>query len=137
VRVDRDGGLAECGVQDDVGGLAPNARQRLERGPGGGNLAAVARDQRLAGGDEVLCLAVEEADGLDVRTPNASMAAGEFAARNRAGVALLTLLSVACADRITATNSSNGERYSSSVRGAGFARWSRAKSSRRFAAFMG
>ena len=48
--------------------------------------------------------------GVRPATPNASMAAGVWAARNSAGVALLTPLSVACADRITAINSSNGDR---------------------------
>ena len=37
----------------------------------------------------------------------------------RAGVIILTRLSVHCAERITATNKSNGEEYVSSVFGAG------------------
>ncbi len=68
-------------------------------------------------------------------TPSASMAAGVLATRNRFAVALFTLLSVACADRITATNSSKGVRYRSSVRGAGLLSCSRSKMARRFAAF--
>ena len=40
--------------------------------------------------------------------PKARMAAGVRAARNKGSVALLTLLSVACAESITATKSSNG-----------------------------
>jgi hypothetical protein len=63
------------------------------------------------------------------------MALGVFAARNRAGVALFTPLSVAWADRITATNNSNGELYSNSVRGTGLACLSRENISRRFASF--
>ena len=59
--------------------------------------------------------------GVIPATPSASMAAGVSAVRNRLAVALFTLLSVACAERITATNSSNGVRYLSSVRGAGIA----------------
>src|ERR1700682_2865395 len=43
-------------------------------------------------------------------TPSASIAAGVFAARNNGVVALFTLLSVAWADSITATKSSNGDR---------------------------
>ena len=38
------------------------------------------------------------------------MACGVLAAANSVAVAWLTLLSVACADRITAISSSNGER---------------------------
>ena len=40
--------------------------------------------------------------------PSASTAAGVFAARNNSAVALFTLLSVAWAERMTATSSSNG-----------------------------
>jgi hypothetical protein len=39
----------------------------------------------------------------------------------------LTLLSVACAESTTDTSSSNGDWYSSSVRGCGFAARSREK----------
>src|SRR5260370_38505928 len=63
------------------------------------------------------------------------MEAGVSAARNSAGVALLTPRSVAWADRITATNNSNGELYCNSVRGAGLASLSRENISRRFASF--
>ena len=41
--------------------------------------------------------------------PSAKMAAGVLASRNNCAVALLTPLSVACAERMTAINNSNGE----------------------------
>ena len=50
-------------------------------------------------------------------TPSSRIACGVFACLNSMRVARLTLLSVACADRITATSSSNGVLYSSSVVG--------------------
>src|SRR4029453_1111287 len=50
-------------------------------------------------------------------------------------VALLTPLSVACADRTTATSSSNGEWGSSSDLGSGFSARNRSKICRRFCGF--
>jgi hypothetical protein len=49
------------------------------------------------------------------------MVCGELAKANKERVARLTEISVACADRTTATNSSYGLVYSSSVCGAGLA----------------
>src|SRR5277367_384763 len=63
------------------------------------------------------------------------MADGEWAAGNKPAVALFTLLSVAWADRITATRSSNGDEKCNSVRGWGFAARNRSKIARRFASF--
>ena len=54
-------------------------------------------------------------------TPSAQMACGRIRLLEKRRVARLTLLSVACADRITAISSSNGVRYSSSVVGLGLA----------------
>src|SRR5580700_4652283 len=54
-------------------------------------------------------------------SPSAAIFSGVSASANRAGVALLTPASVACADSTTATRSVNGLRCSSSVRGAGAA----------------
>ena len=51
---------------------------------------------------------IERMNGVRPATPSASIAAGVRATRNRGAVALFTLLSVACAERITATRSSNG-----------------------------
>ena len=75
VGVDRHGRLAEGGVENHVGGLAPHAGQGFERGAVGGHLAAVLLDQHPAGGDEVLGLALVEADGLDVLGEPASPSA--------------------------------------------------------------
>src|ERR1700733_3965755 len=65
MRVDGNGGLAECGVEHDVGRFASHPRQRLECLAGLRLLSAVLRDQCGTGGDDVLRLAVEEPDGLD------------------------------------------------------------------------
>src|SRR5438105_10298152 len=66
VCVDRDLGLAEHHVEDDIGGLATHAGQRLERGAVAGKAAAVALDQLSAQADEVLRLGVVEPDAADV-----------------------------------------------------------------------
>ena len=55
------------------------------------------------------------------------MAWGVRATGKSLRVARFTPLSVACADRITAISSSKGVVYSSSVRGAGLAAFSRLK----------
>ena len=62
VRVDREGLLAERGVEHDVGGLAADAGQRLQLLAGARDLAAMPVDQRLAERDDVLRLGVEQAD---------------------------------------------------------------------------
>jgi hypothetical protein len=59
-------------------------------------------------------------------TPRFAMARGERATGKSLRVTAFTLLSVACADRITATSSSNGVEYSSSVVGFGLAARNRA-----------
>ena len=61
---------------------------------------------------------------------------GVFATLKSSTVALFTLLSVACADRITLTSNSNGVWYLSSVVGAGLARLRRLKISVRWASFI-
>ena len=48
VGVDREGLVPEGGVEHDVGGLAADAGQRLQRGAVVGHLAAMVADQRLA-----------------------------------------------------------------------------------------
>jgi len=58
VSVDGDLGLAEYHVENDAGGLAPDAGQRLERGAVGRQLAAVPFEQLPAQADEVLRLGV-------------------------------------------------------------------------------
>jgi len=58
--------LAEGDVEDDVGGLAADAGQGLERLAVARHMAAVAVDDLLRQGDDVPGLGVVEADGLDV-----------------------------------------------------------------------
>jgi hypothetical protein len=65
MRVDRERLLAECRVQNDIGSLAANAGQRLQRFPRARHLAAVLLDQCLAEQDDVLRLGVEQSDRLD------------------------------------------------------------------------
>ena len=101
--------LAERGVEDDIGGLAPDAGQRFEQVAVLRHLAAVAVDEDLRGGDDVLRLGVEQADGLDVLAQRL-LAKVEHLLRRRhlgeqARVALLTPTSVDCADSATATSS--------------------------------
>src|SRR5512139_2320790 len=64
------------------------------------------------------------------------MASGVLAIGNSLRVARLTPLSVACADSSTATSSSNGVLYSSSVVGCGLAARRRLKISWRLALFI-
>ena len=66
MRVDRDRGLTEGDVQDDVGRLAADAGQLLERFACRRDLAAVVFEQQLAGGQNVFCLGAEKPDALDV-----------------------------------------------------------------------
>src|SRR6185437_10654738 len=66
VRVHRDGRLAEHGIEDHVGSLAADARQRFQFFARARYLAAVAFQQQCAGRDEVLRLGVVQADRRDV-----------------------------------------------------------------------
>src|SRR5512135_197040 len=69
-------------------------------------------------------------------SPSAWMASGVSATGNSLRVARFTPLSVACADSTTATSSSNGVLYSSSVVGWGLAARRRLKISWRLALFI-
>src|SRR5688572_30692282 len=69
-------------------------------------------------------------------TPRAAMASGVRATGNSLRVTAFTLLSVACAERITATSNSNGVWYSSSVVGLGLAARNLSKMARRLTEFM-
>ncbi len=62
-------------------------------------------------------------------SPRARIFSAVLATGNRRRVALLTPTSVACADRVTATSSSNGVLYSSSVVGLGLSSRRRENSS--------
>src|SRR6267143_736897 len=68
--------------------------------------------------------------------PSFSIFAGVSNCSNSTALAWFTDLSVAWADSTTATSSSYGVRYLSSVVGFGFAAWKRRKISRRFSAFI-
>src|SRR5712691_2496280 len=68
--------------------------------------------------------------------PSFSIFAGVSNCPNSTALAWFTDLSVAWADSTTATSSSYGVRYLSSVVGFGFAAWKRRKISRRFAGFI-
>ena len=63
--VDRHGRLAKGGIEHHVGGLAADAGQRLERFAGLRNIAGMPFDQQSTGFNDILRLAVVQADGLD------------------------------------------------------------------------
>ncbi len=65
VGVDRQGWLAEGDVQDDVGGFAADAGQRLEGFAGTGHLAVVVLDELAGEFGDVFGLALPEAEGAD------------------------------------------------------------------------
>src|SRR6187200_1153156 len=60
--VDRNSGLAEGGVEDNIGGLAPDAWQGLECGAVARHLAAMPLDQCLRERNHIPCLDAVEAD---------------------------------------------------------------------------
>ena len=66
VRVDRDRGLAETGVEHDVGRLAADAGQLFERLAVLRHTAAVAFHQQTAGGHDIARLGVVKPDGADM-----------------------------------------------------------------------
>ena len=66
VRVHRHGGLAKGHIEHHVGGFAAHAGQGLQRLARAGHFAAVLLDQDAAGFQQVLGLALVQADGLDV-----------------------------------------------------------------------
>jgi hypothetical protein len=65
VCVDGEGFLAKRRVENNIGRLASDARQRLQLLASARHLCAMLVDQRLAEENDVLCLGVEQADGLD------------------------------------------------------------------------
>src|SRR5579862_3111201 len=62
-------------------------------------------------------------------SPSCNISSGVWTTLNRCSVALLTPLSVACAESTTATSSVNGLAYASSVRGSALRRFKRSKKS--------
>jgi hypothetical protein len=109
VRIDRERRLAERAVEYDAGGLASDAGQAFER-------LAIARS-----------LTAIRMWRFRRASPSASIRAGVGARPNSERVAVFTLLSVACAESMTAMSSSKGLRYSSSERGCGLAARSASK----------
>ena len=109
MRVDSNGGMPKGDVEHDIGGLAADARQRLQRLAVIRNLAAMLFDQLLRQGDDVLRLAAEQTDGLDIvpqprPRPSATIFRGVSAMANSGRVARLTPSSVAWAESTTATS---------------------------------
>ena len=80
VRIDRDRIRAERHLQDDVRGLAADARQRFQRGAVGGYLAVVPLQQRGRQRDDVLRLGVEQPDRAD-QVAHVVLAQGEHRGR--------------------------------------------------------
>lgn len=63
--IDCDGGVTKGGVENNIGGLAANARQLLKGLSGLRNLAGVLFNQQATGLDDVLGLGVVETNGFD------------------------------------------------------------------------
>ena len=66
VGIHRHHGLAVGGIEDDVGGFAPDAGQFFQCGAVSGDFAVVVVDKDLAGFEDVRRFAVVEANGFDV-----------------------------------------------------------------------
>ena len=109
VGVDREAGQAERDGPDHVAGLAADARERHEILQLGRHLPVESLLERGTHSDQALRLLTEEAGGvdelLDVRRLGLGKVAGRRIRANTAGVTLLTISSVLCADRIVATSS--------------------------------
>jgi uncharacterized membrane protein len=65
VCIDGNRRLAESDVEDNVGGLAADTRQRLQRFARAGNLAVMLGDQLLRQRNDIFGLVTEQTDGLD------------------------------------------------------------------------
>ena len=133
--------LAEDCVQYHVRSFATHSRKFFECLARARDFAAMFVCNRRRGRHHVLRLGFPQADRADVfrearRRRASTIASGVRATGNSLRVAALTLLSVACAERMTPTSNSNGVSYSSSVVGCGFAARKRSKISRRFCGFM-
>lgn len=64
--IHRQGGMTKSGVEDDIGGFAPHARQCLQGGPVRWNLPAVTLQQESAGFEDTGGLGVKETQCPDV-----------------------------------------------------------------------
>src|SRR3546814_7091128 len=123
--IDGDGGMAESCIQHDVGGFAPDAWQGFKRGAVIGYFTLMLIDQHLTCHDDIACLGLVQAYGLDASaspaSPKASKPSGVPCSGKNLRVARFTERSVAWADRMTAISSWNVLAYSSSVVGLGLA----------------
>ncbi len=131
VGVDGEGRHAEGHVEDHVRGLAPDARQRLERLPVRRDLARWSRTRASDSAMTFLALLRKRPMVLmcsrTASSPSAIILAGVSATAKRPRVALLTPASVACAESTTATRRVKGLTCSSSPFGSGSAAAKRAK----------
>ena len=64
--VNRDGGFAKCGIEYDIGGFAPHARECLQRFSLSRHFSVVLVEQDAASLDDIGCLGVEQANGANV-----------------------------------------------------------------------
>jgi len=66
MRIDRKGRLTKSGIQYDVGGFTTDTGQSFQCLAVGGYGALVFLQQGLAGCDDIFCLGIKQADGLDI-----------------------------------------------------------------------
>ena len=66
MRIDRDGGMAKGGVENDIGGFTANARQAFQRLAVFGYLAVVFLAEDFTGLDNIFGLGVKQTDGFNV-----------------------------------------------------------------------
>ena len=143
VAVDGQAGHAERVAEDDVRGLAADARQRHERLHARRHLAPVLRDEALRHAEERPGLLAEEAGRctslleLVLRRPRRGRARRD-SARTAPASPGSRRASVDCAERIVATSSSKGVRVVQLGVGAGVLRTQRAedRAAPRVAVFM-
>jgi len=106
VGIDREGGDREGLTEDDGGGFVADAREGLERLERFGDLSPVGVHEALAEGHDVAGFLGGEAegadDGQDLLGLRRAISAGVDARAKRAGVTVLTILSVVWALRRTA-----------------------------------
>ena len=67
MRIDGEGFSAKCRVHNHIGGLAAHAGQCLQRIAVRGHFACMTAHEDLGQRDDVLCLVVVKANGLDMR----------------------------------------------------------------------
>ena len=124
VRIDRQRGFVESSRHDDARRLASDARERFEIFALVRHAPAEALDESRAQAMMFLAFMRKKPHDLmifstsDWRARASFSGVGYFA--KSAGVVILTRASVHCAERITATSSSNSLSYSSAVTACGY-----------------